>query len=208
MSTERTSFAVWEHAPLAISVAAFLGPGLHFIAFDGFSQPQAASDAAMFGVPIAGVALFLAAAALIVTLGRTASRNELAWAMAIALGAAVVWGTVLMGDSWAFGPLGTASKDNAPLKPIELLDYGPQGDGTHVLIVGDRSIRVDLQLLASYGLQIEEVKEILQRGFCSVVSPEQLAGAYSILGSLDVALIGMHNGYPVYLEEVAVIRRM
>lgn len=205
MSTERTTYARWDHVPLAFSVAALLGPGLHFIAFDGFSQPQVASDAAMLGVPIAGAALFIAAAALVVSLRRTSTRNELAWAVALALGAAAVWGSILVGDTWIWGPMETAYGNDEELKPVLLYDYGPQGDGTHLLVLANRSVRIDLAKLQATGLTVEDVADTLRRGFCSVDSPGQLKGVYRVLNSLDVTLIGISNGYPIYLEEVAAV---
>lgn len=208
MSTERTTYARWDHVPLAFSVVALLGPGLHFIAFDGFSQPQVASDAAMFGVPIAGAALCIAAAALVISLRRTEARNELAWALALAVGAGVVWGSILVGDNWIWGPLDSASASEGELKPVQLYDYGPQGDGTHLLVLGNRSIRIDLAKLQAAGLTVDEVAETLRRGFCSISSPGQLKGVYRILDSLGVTVLGVGNGYPVYLDEVARIEKL
>lgn len=208
MSTERTTFARWGHVPLAFSVVALLGPGFHFIALDGFSQPHVVSDAARLGVPIAGVALCIAVAALAVSLRRTRSRNELAWALALALGAGVVWGSILVGDNWIWGPIDSAQASEGELKPIMLYDYGPQGDGTHLLVLANRSIRIDLAKLQANGLTIDGVAEILRRGFCSITSPGQLKGVYSILDSVGVTVIGIGNGYPVYLDEVARIEKL
>ena len=205
MSTERTTYARWDHVPLAFSVAALLGPGLHFLAFDGFSQPQVASDAAMLGVPIAGAALFIAAAALMASLRRTNTRNELAWALALALGAGAVWGSILLGDKFIWEPMEAAYGSEEELKPVLLYDYGPQGDGTHLLVLANRSVRIDVTKLQAAGLTVEEVSDKLRRGFCSVDSPGQLKGVYRVLNSLDVTVIGISRGFPVYLEEVATI---
>ncbi len=207
MSTQRTSYALWEHAPLAIALAALLGPGLHFIAFDGFSQPDAASAAAMFGAPIAGIALLLAAAVFGISMRRPASRRELAWASVIALAAAAVWGSILIGDHPVFG-MSSASQDARNLEPIQLVDYGPQGDGTHLLVLADRSIRIDLDRLEAYGFEPHDIRKVLQRGYCAVISPLQLKGAYEVLNSVHITLIGIHEGYPVYLEDVARIERL
>lgn len=212
MSTSRVIDGPYVYAPLACSAFVYLGPGLHFVAFDGFRSADVARDAATLGVPLGGLGVLLAAFWLIRTFrGANAKQQGMGaarWGLYLSLLGGAMWGTVLLEHAaTAKGPTAHMG-DKAKLPPLELLDRGfSRGYHTFEVVNANKLVMIDVETLQDSGFEVEDVRLIIDRSMISVISPD-LRGIYALAEDMESIMLGIRNGYPVYLGDVADIRSL
>ncbi len=208
MSTSRAIDGPYVYAPLACSAFVYLGPGLHYVAFDGFRSAQVARDAATFGVPLGAVGVLLAAIWLLRTFrnrgpehqGTSAAR----WGLYLSLLGGAMWGTVLL-EHAAMGQSSTAG-DKANLPPLELVDHGfSRGQHTFEVVHANKLVVINLSTLRAHGFTVEDVRGMIDRSLISINTPD-MRGVYALANDMGAIMLGIRDGYPVYLGDVADIR--
>ncbi len=209
MSPERVIAGRMVYAPLICAACVFIGPGLHFVAFDGFRSGEVARNSATVGIPLAVAGVMVAMGWMFIMLytHRSQFQRVARWGLMLSLFGGAVWGTVLLDNSSsAFEPGATAQDDNDKYPPLTLTDRGSTGE-KHVLEIARRQVVVDTNKLKMHGLTMDDVRSMLDRCLVSVQTPN-LRGVYSLTEDLGAIMLGVRHARPVYLGDVAKIHKL
>src|SRR5690606_12149020 len=130
------------------------------------------------------------------------------WGLYLSLLGGAMWGTVLLEHAATAKGFAVTSSDSANLPPLELIDRGlSRGQHTFEVLHANKLVVIDISTLKDYQFTVEDVRLIIDRSIISMITPD-LRGIYALADDMESFMLGIRDGYPVYLGDVAEVHSL
>ena len=208
----RSAAIRWNGIALGLAVCSLFAPGLHRVLQQGQSAGEVAEEAALLAVFFGGLAFVLS---LLLRIGGVHREQPIVQKLntaALLISLVVTSGWVL---TFVFRtpeqPPQTMKEETQKLKADEFVNPVRHGDEPNVLLVWDYVVNLDMEKLSELGLSIADVESVLKKAYEPYLKKPGTDAVILRGDALDARhlpqrIIGIREGMPIYLEDIATIR--